>query len=75
MTPTIRAFIAVELTTEIKRQLGKLQEQLKTSRADVKWVAPDNIHLTLKFLGQVPEEKLPAMHEALTELLRNHSPF
>lgn len=75
MGPTIRAFIAIELTAEIKNQLGILIEQLKTSRADVKWVSPTNIHLTLKFLGDVPEKKLPSVHEALAGLLKNHPAF
>ncbi|HJX12643.1 MAG TPA: RNA 2',3'-cyclic phosphodiesterase [Dehalococcoidales bacterium] len=50
----IRSFIAVELTPEIKLALARLQDHLKAGyRAPVRWVAPENIHLTLKFLGNV----------------------
>lgn len=51
----MRTFIAIELPKNIRDSLEKLQEQLKKSEADVKWVAPDNMHLTLKFLGEEEE--------------------
>ncbi len=52
----MRAFIAIELPQEIKDTLGRLQAKLKTAEADVKWVEPKNIHLTLKFLGEIDEQ-------------------
>jgi 2'-5' RNA ligase len=55
----MRTFIAIELPQEIKNRLAQLQTLLKKSGADVKWVKPDNIHLTLKFLGEISEETLP----------------
>lgn len=48
----MRTFIAIELPQEIKDSLSNLQGQLKASGADAKWVEPQNIHLTLKFLGE-----------------------
>jgi len=54
----MRVFIAIELPPEIKASLAQLQNQLKTSGADAKWVEPQNIHLTLKFLGEIEEQKL-----------------
>lgn len=54
----MRAFIAIELPKNIKDLLAGLQEGLKKSGADVKWVAPENIHLTLKFLGELDDETL-----------------
>ncbi len=54
----MRTFIAIELPQETKNHLAKLQEQLKTTGADVKWVTPHNIHLTLKFLGETNEKKI-----------------
>jgi 2'-5' RNA ligase len=53
----MRAFIAIELPEEIKKTLSGLQDKLRPSGADVKWVAPENIHLTLKFLGEITEDK------------------
>ena len=54
----IRSFIAIELNKDIKEELAKLIEKLKSSGADVKWVAPENIHVTLKFLGNISQEKI-----------------
>ncbi|MDD2702747.1 MAG: RNA 2',3'-cyclic phosphodiesterase [Candidatus Omnitrophica bacterium] len=53
----MRTFIAIELPEEVKEYLRRLQGKLKESGADVKWAAPRNIHLTLKFLGEVDENK------------------
>ena len=50
MRPPIRAFIAIELDARVKRELARVQDRLKTAKADVKWSLPANIHLTLKFL-------------------------
>jgi 2'-5' RNA ligase len=52
----MRAFIAIELPQEIKDSLARLQQKLKLAGADVKWVEPKNIHLTLKFLGEIDEQ-------------------
>ena len=53
----IRSFIAIELPGEVKLALARLQDKLKSgSRAPVKWVDPDIIHLTLKFLGNIDPE-------------------
>jgi 2'-5' RNA ligase len=53
-TELIRAFIAADLPAESKRALRGLQDRLKAGgRANVKWVDPDSIHLTLKFLGNI----------------------
>lgn len=61
----MRTFIAIELPNEIKEFLSKTQEQLKSSEADVKWVAPQNIHLTLKFLGEVDDNKLDEVKQVM----------
>ncbi|PIU50773.1 RNA 2',3'-cyclic phosphodiesterase [Candidatus Desantisbacteria bacterium CG07_land_8_20_14_0_80_39_15] len=55
----IRIFIAIELMQEIKENLRGIQEELKKANADVKWVKPENIHLTLKFMGSVPAQQIP----------------
>lgn len=57
----IRAFIAVELPGALKEEVSALQAKMQEARADVKWVESENLHLTLKFLGEVPEEKIPLL--------------
>lgn len=66
---TIRAFIAVELDSQIKEELSRIQESLKTSQADVKWISPDNLHITLKFLGQIANEKIEKINRILNNSL------
>ena len=48
----MRLFIAISLSEEIKKSLAILQKRLASSIKNVKWVEPENIHLTLKFLGE-----------------------
>ena len=50
----IRAFLAIELPEALRVGLAQVQEELKRSRADVRWVAPGNIHLTVEILRQRP---------------------
>ena len=62
----IRAFFAIELPGNVKDEIGRLQESLKKTGADVKWVRPQGVHLTLKFLGQVAEEVIDPLAEAVS---------
>lgn len=63
----IRAFIAIDLSEQIQERLGKVLEQINTSATKaVRWVPANNIHLTIKFLGDVS----PANLELLTRLLQ-----
>jgi 2'-5' RNA ligase len=72
----IRSFIAVELPGEFRLALARLQERLKSgSRAPVKWVDPDIIHLTLKFLGNIDSALTGRITEAIREAARGLHPF
>ena len=73
----IRAFIAIPLPTALKRQIETETESLRTqidSRA-VRWVAPQNIHITLKFLGDTEENRLKKLEKLLAEAMVEFSPF
>jgi 2'-5' RNA ligase len=86
MREAIRTFVAVELDDEHHRALRDLQTRLKrelaaakpagsaTARA-VRWVAPDNIHLTLKFLGDVAAATMPALQQAIADACAGTPPF
>jgi 2'-5' RNA ligase len=72
----IRAFIAIELPAEVKSALAGLQAQLCSGRHHpVKWVDPQGIHLTLKFLGNVPAAKVDEIINAVREAARDIPPF
>lgn len=75
MSQTIRAFIAVEAGNEVRRAAGELIERLRTAGADVKWVAPENLHLTLKFLGDVALTETARICEAMEKTAREIEPF
>ncbi|NQT23144.1 MAG: RNA 2',3'-cyclic phosphodiesterase [Candidatus Omnitrophica bacterium] len=71
----MRLFIAIELPDEIKKNISSLQQELKKANADVKWVDPLNVHFTLKFLGDVPESKIPDLKSVLDRTAQSYSKF
>jgi 2'-5' RNA ligase len=71
----IRCFIAIELPEALTRQLAGIQSQLRKFNADVSWTKPEGIHLTLKFLGDVPDSQIPDIQSAMKEIAAKHSAF
>lgn len=73
---TVRSFIAILLPDELRLGLGKLQVRLKTGNKPwIKWADPNGIHLTLKFLGNVPLDRISEISRAMTEAAREIPPF
>jgi 2'-5' RNA ligase len=74
---TLRTFIAIELPAEILRLMEQVQAQLKTAAPprSVRWVRVEGIHLTLKFLGQVPVSQLDAITRAMSAAAHGVAPF
>ncbi len=70
---TFRAFIAVEVP--FSAELEKFSEAVKASGTSVKSVDLANIHITLKFLGETPEEKVPAIEKIMGEAVAGIKPF
>jgi len=72
----IRSFIAIELPEEAKEGLARLRKKLERDEHKfVKWVAPGGIHLTLKFLGNIPFEQVTKITKAIEEAAQGISPF
>ncbi len=69
-----RLFIAVELPPEARRALASLSRTLDCGRA-VRWTKPENIHLTLQFLGNTPAGRVEAIAAALRTTIPPLSPF
>jgi RNA 2',3'-cyclic 3'-phosphodiesterase len=69
----IRLFIAFPLEQSVTDQLGRMITSLKQYGADVKWVAPQNIHLTTCFLGDTDQSKVPAINKIIDEIASQHS--
>lgn len=69
--PLLRLFVAVDLPEEVRAALGRLLDDLKRrDLGGLRWVRPQGIHLTLKFLGETPAERLPEIEAALARALR-----
>src|SRR3990172_6754913 len=72
----IRAFIAIELPDEIRQSLGQLETQLKAGgQRQVRWVNPESIHLTLKFLGNISSGRVDEITGAMEAAAREITPF
>lgn len=72
----VRVFVACEVPADVQRAIGEITDTLKKTSGDtVRWVRPEGVHVTLKFLGEVPQKKLPAIKMALQEAVVRHSPF
>ncbi len=72
----IRSFIAIELPGELKLELDQLEARLKTGKQSwVKWVDPNSIHLTLKFLGNIAVDKTDEITKAMEEAAQGIPPF
>jgi 2'-5' RNA ligase len=71
----VRTFIAIKLDGSLHNTLNEVIEKFAASKASVKWVAPQNVHITLKFLGNVEEERLPAIFSACEKAAEGFSPI
>ncbi len=71
----MRTFIAVEFDRAVKKQLADLQARLKPRLGQLKWVDPYQIHLTLKFLGEIDDRRAPEIAQALGRLSEQCQPF
>jgi 2'-5' RNA ligase len=61
----IRTFVCIEVPETIKERIASLQQELRRSDAQISWVKPSNIHLTIKFLGNVPASKIETVRLAV----------
>ena len=75
----MRVFIAIDIDEQIRRALGDLQNELRNKvdikKSDVKWVNPDNIHLTLKFLGEIKDQEAVDVCNITKEVASRHENF
>jgi len=72
----IRSFIAIKLSEEAKKGLTRLRKELeRDEHRFVKWVDPGGIHLTLKFLGNIPSKRITEITGAIEEAAQGISPF
>jgi 2'-5' RNA ligase len=71
----VRLFVAADLPAALRGALASVQEEMAAASLPVRWVPPEGIHLTLKFLGEVGEERLPEIRAALRGAGEEIAPF
>jgi len=75
MPDTIRTFIAFKLPENIISSIRKIQEDIKSYAFKVRWVNPENIHLTLKFLGNISATDIEKVSESIINTVNGHAPI
>jgi 2'-5' RNA ligase len=72
---SIRSFIAIPLDPEVSRAAVRLIERVREPGDGIKWVPTDNLHLTLKFLGDVHNTEVPQVCAVIRAVCKAHAPF
>ena len=75
MPETIRTFIAVPLPQALLSHLDDIQEGMKSHGLRARWVRPQGIHLTLKFLGDIKTEDVETIADIMSESAKDYAPF
>lgn len=71
----MRAFIAIEFPSNIKDTISKMQDKLKAGLPKVNWVKPENLHLSLKFLGEISPKQLENINQITAEIVKTITDF
>src|SRR5258706_1512230 len=64
----MRLFVALEIPSTVRENLAALLKSLRTVSPQTRWVRPENLHVTLKFIGEVAETKLAGIRGALARV-------
>lgn len=70
-----RIFIAIKISSKMQRHIKKIQDDLKTVDADIKWVEPLNMHLTLNFIGNASLEKIQTIKKQVRQVVKTFDSF
>jgi len=71
----IRTFVAIKLEEPVRRKAGELTRRWSDVGAKVNWVSAANMHLTLKFLGDVEDREVPEVCKTVQQVVADHDPF
>jgi len=75
----MRCFVAIEIDEEIQKSLGILQKELTRGtdmrKGDVKWVRPNSMHLTLKFIGEATDKQIVEICDIIKKVAQRHEAF
>ena len=78
----MRCFIAIDIDENIRKAFADLEQQMQAqargeniNRSDVKWVRPEHVHITLKFLGEVKDKQISEVCNIVGELAKQSKGF
>lgn len=72
---TTRCFIAISIDPKIQQSFKQIQDDLKKTGAEISWVRPNNIHLTIKFLGEVSLPQIETVKKVTAEVVKTKAAF
>jgi len=75
MIPDMRCFAAIMPSEAIRERIATLQGELRRSQADVRWIGPGELHLTLRFFGDLDPETVPRLREAFSRIAQAQPRF
>jgi len=75
MSQLIRTFIAIEIPDPVRRQIDRLLRKIRPLAESVKWVSPKNVHITLKFFGEIPPMQIRRIKQKLESTIEESEPF
>lgn len=71
----MRTFIAIDLDSQLKKNLAALIDELRPNGKNVRWVSAEAMHLTMKFLGEIADRDVARTASTLENIVKNHKPF
>jgi RNA 2',3'-cyclic 3'-phosphodiesterase len=71
----IRTFIAIDIPQEIKMELDKVIAEFRPQAPDIRWVRAANLHLTLRFLGDIPKDSVSGLADEIAKNTDGFGPF
>ena len=71
----MRTFVSIEIPDDIKAKIEKLVKKLKLRLTPIRWVEKKNLHVTLKFIGWVKDEKVPALIDHVKQCAKGFKSF
>lgn len=71
----MRCFIAIDMPEDIKRSISDFISKIDHKIKGIRWVLPENIHLTLKFLGELEDNQIKEVKKKISDISSNHSNF
>ncbi len=71
----MRAFLAVDLDEKLQDEVYRVQKRIMDANAQLKFVEPENLHFTLKFLGEISDTKAEDLTVMIENKIRNYKPF